>query len=172
MPMPPSAAETVSLPLSVFVARADAERMAFPVVVMPPQAQQRFGGPTDDIWTVKSEAQNRWLDRRVTYDPITGAEKSRSGFADQHVLDQIVNTGVAWHEGQLFGLANQLIGLATATALITLSIVGILMWLNAGHEANWALRNQRRHSKRGGQWQCSSCLPSSFHYLERRCWLF
>lgn len=117
------------LPLSIFVAKAAAEHMAFPVLVLPPHAQQKFGGPTAGVWTVKSEAQNRWLDRRVTYDPVTGAETGRSGFADQHVLDRIVNTGVAWHEGQLFGLANQLIGVATAVGLVAISVLGALMWL-------------------------------------------
>ena len=69
-------------------------------------------------WTVKSAAQNRTLTRQVTYDPATGARVGRSGFADQHVLDRIVNTGVAWHEGQLFGVANQIVGVLTAPALI------------------------------------------------------
>ncbi len=117
------------LPLSTFVAKAEAQHMAFPVMILPPHAMQKFGGPTANLWTVKSEAQNRWLARRVTYDPATGAETGRSGFADQHILDRVVNTGVAWHEGQLFGLANQLIGVATALGLIATSILGVLMWL-------------------------------------------
>lgn len=128
MPMP-ATAEPTGLPLSVFVAKAQAERMAFPVLVLPPHAVQKFGPPTANVWTVKSEAQNRWLDRRVTYDPASGVETGRSGFADQHVIDRIVNTGVAWHEGQLFGLANQLIGVATAVALVAISGLGAAMWL-------------------------------------------
>lgn len=128
MPMPVPA-EAGGRPLSVFVAKAYAERMAFPVLVLPPHAVQKFGPPTGDFWTVKSEAQNRWLDRSVTYDRQSGAEHGRSGFADQHVVDRIVNTGVAWHEGQLFGLANQLIGVATALSLIAISILGVVMWM-------------------------------------------
>ncbi|MGY2735985.1 putative iron-regulated membrane protein [Sphingomonas sp. UYP23] len=127
-PMPVVAAPA-GLPLSAFVARAVAERLAFPVLVLPPHAVQKFGPPTANVWTVKSEAQNRWLDRRVTYDPVSGVETGRSGFADQHVIDRIVNTGVAWHEGQLFGLANQLIGVATAVALVAISGLGGAMWL-------------------------------------------
>jgi uncharacterized iron-regulated membrane protein len=124
---PPPPPEDV--PLSAFVAKARAERMAFPVVVLPPHAPQRFGPPTGNVWTAKSETQNRPLTRQVTYDSATGAEAGRTGFADTHVVDRIVNTGIAWHEGQLFGLANQLLGLATALALIAISIVGVLMWL-------------------------------------------
>ncbi|HEX8124552.1 MAG TPA: PepSY domain-containing protein [Allosphingosinicella sp.] len=117
------------LPLSAFVARAQGERMAFPVVILPPNAPQRFGPPSGNFWTVKSETQNRPLTRQVTYDPSTGAETGRRGFADSHVVDRVVNTGIAWHEGQLFGLANQLIGVATALALVAISLMGLLMWL-------------------------------------------
>lgn len=117
------------LPLAAFVARAEAEHMAFPVLILPPHAPQRFGPPTGNEWTVKSEPQNRWLGRRVSYDPRTGAETGRSSFADQHVVDRVVNTGVAWHEGQLFGWVNQLIGLLTSIALLAISILGIAMWL-------------------------------------------
>ena len=130
MPMPMAATPpTVGLPLSVFVVRAQAESLAFPALVLPPHAVQQFGPPTGNVWTAKSEAQNRWLDRQVAYDPVTGAEKGRRGFADQHVVDRIVNTGVAWHEGQLFGWVNQFIGVLTALALVTISIAGIFMWL-------------------------------------------
>lgn len=125
----PPAVMHSGLPLSAFVARAQAERMAFPVVVLPPNAPQRFGPPTGNEWTVKSETQNRPLTRQVTYDPATGAETGRRGFADTHVVDRVVNTGIAWHEGQLFGVPNQLLGLATALALIATSIMGVLMWL-------------------------------------------
>lgn len=125
----PPTAEVEGLPLSTFVAKAQAERMTFPVVVVPPFAPQRFGPPTGNVWTAKSETQNRPLTRQVTYDPATGAETGRRGFADTHVIDRVVNTGIAWHEGQLFGWANQLLGLLTALALVAISILGVLMWL-------------------------------------------
>lgn len=117
------------LPLSTYVAKAEAEAMAFPVLVYPPFAPQRFGPPTGDEWTVKSEAQNRPLARQVTYARATGEETGRSSFSDQHILDRVVNTGVAWHEGQLFGLANQIIGVLTALTLLSLGVLGAIMWL-------------------------------------------
>jgi uncharacterized iron-regulated membrane protein len=103
--------------------------MAPPVLVVPPKAPQRFGPPNGNFWTVKSETQNRPLVRQVSYDPAMAMEVERSGFADKHIVDRIVNTGIAWHEGQLFGWANQLMGLLTAFALIAVSIMGVLMWL-------------------------------------------
>ena len=79
-------------------------------------------------WTVKSEAQNRPLNRQITFDVATGKEMSRTGFADKHIIDRAVNYGIAWHEGQLFGWFNQFVGVVTALGLITLVISGFLMW--------------------------------------------
>jgi uncharacterized iron-regulated membrane protein len=110
-----------SVPLEMIVAQAESEHLAFPVIVAPP------AGP-DTGWTVRSDAQNRPLRVTIKYDGRTGYEVSRETFADKHPIDQVVGYGIAWHEGQLFGLANQLIGVATALALITLSVSGFVMW--------------------------------------------
>jgi uncharacterized iron-regulated membrane protein len=118
-----------SLPLSHFVGLARAEGLAFPALVIPPNSPQRFGPPTGDEWTAKSQAQNRTLNRTVTYDKVSGEETARSGFGDKHAIDRAVGYGIAWHEGQLFGIANQIMGLLTAIALIFISVLGVVMWL-------------------------------------------
>lgn len=114
--------------LGDMVRKAQLERLPHPVWVKPPGAPERFGPPAPMAWTVKSEAQNRPLNRTITFDMATGAELSRNSFADKHVIDRMVNYGIAWHEGQLFGWINQLIGVLTAVALITLTVTGFLMW--------------------------------------------
>ena len=114
--------------LADMVARAKAENLPYPALVKPPGTPIERGGPPSTVWTVTSEAQNRPLNRTITYDMATGAELSRTNFADKHPIDRAVNYGVAWHEGQLFGWVNQLIGLLTAVALITLMISGFVMW--------------------------------------------
>ena len=106
--------------LGEIVARAKSERLAFPVSVLPP------GASAD--WTVRSDAQNRPLRMTLTYDARTGAVTSRQTFADKHPIDRVLGYSVAWHEGQLFGWINQLIGLATALALVALAVTGFLMW--------------------------------------------
>jgi len=127
-PMDLRASLPAGLPLSAFVARAEAEGMVFPVIVIAPHSPQRFGPLTGAEWTVKSEPQNRTLGRSVTFDPTSGEELARSGFADKHVLDRLVNYGIAWHEGQLFGWINQLAGLVVAIALMGMSVLGAVMW--------------------------------------------
>jgi uncharacterized iron-regulated membrane protein len=114
--------------LADMVGKAKLEKLPHPVLVKPPGAPERFGPPTPMAWTIKSEAQNRPLNRSISFDVATGKEISRTGFADKHVIDQAVNYGIAWHEGQLFGWINQLIGVLTALGLITLVISGFMMW--------------------------------------------
>ena len=117
-----------SASLQYIVLRARGEGMPAPAIVQPPGAPNDFGPPNGNVWTLTTLTQNRPQVRKVSYDPETSIEVGRSGFADKHAIDRAVGFGIAWHEGQLFGLANQLIGVATALALFTLAISGFLMW--------------------------------------------
>lgn len=114
--------------LADVVAKAEAERLAFPVIIMPPGATQRAAAKPDMAWTVRSDTPNRPLRVTITYDMATGQPLSREGFAQKHPIDRVVGYGVAWHEGALFGWVNQLIGLMTALMLITLAVSGFLLW--------------------------------------------
>lgn len=129
--MPDGTVMTMAMtPVSLgrIVAQARGEHLPFPVIVTPPGTPQRFGGMADSLWSVRSDTQNRPLRVSLTYDPMTGKQVTREAFADKHVIDRAVGYGVAWHEGQLFGIANQLIGVATALMLIILAISGFVMW--------------------------------------------
>jgi uncharacterized iron-regulated membrane protein len=79
-------------------------------------------------WTAKSMTANRPQRVNLSIDGATGAIVSREDFSDRHLIDRIVSTGVAAHEGQLFGPANQLLGLLTASGLILLCVSGTIMW--------------------------------------------
>lgn len=121
-------AAPAGLTLTQMVARARAERMSAPALLAPPGAPAAFGPPNGNVWKLSSEPQNRPLARSVSYDPMTGAEVARSDFADKHPIDRVVGYGIAWHEGQLFGWFNQLVGVLTALALMMLAVSGIVMW--------------------------------------------
>lgn len=120
--------EMTAVPLGQIVAEARSEHLPFPVIVTPPGMPQRFGGKAMSAWSVRSDTQNRPLRVSLTYDPMTGRQISRESFADKHVIDRVVGYGVAWHEGQLFGLANQVIGVVTALMLVMLCVSGFVMW--------------------------------------------
>jgi uncharacterized iron-regulated membrane protein len=92
-----------------------------PVLIAPP-------GRGSSNWTAKSMTANRTQRASLVVDEATGAIVSREDFRDRHLIDRIVGTGVAAHEGQLFGWPNQLLGLTTALGLILLCVSGVIMW--------------------------------------------
>lgn len=114
--------------LTAIVSRAEAQRLPFPVIVTPPGMPQRFGAKASAQWTVRSDTQNRPNRVTIRYDAATGVETGRETFADKHAIDRVIGYGIAWHEGQLFGLANQLIGVATALMLVLMAASGFIMW--------------------------------------------
>ncbi|HWK54965.1 MAG TPA: PepSY domain-containing protein [Hyphomicrobiales bacterium] len=114
--------------LDVMVAKARAERLAFPAIVTVPGGPGRFDQPGEWVWTLRSDALNTPLQQLIRFDAGAGQELSRERFQDGHVIDRIVGYGIAWHQGQLFGWMNQLIGVLTALGLVTLATSGFMLW--------------------------------------------
>ncbi|HEY4358043.1 MAG TPA: PepSY domain-containing protein [Acidobacteriaceae bacterium] len=96
-------------------------RLPNPVLISPPM---RAGGD----WTAKSDTRDRPQRVDLVLDGKDGAILSRTDFHSKPWLDRVIGTGIAAHEGQLFGLANQLVSLFTVVGLMTLSISGLMMW--------------------------------------------
>jgi uncharacterized iron-regulated membrane protein len=92
-----------------------------PTVVTPPT---KPGGD----WTVVSNTQNRPLRQTVHLHPQTAEITRRETFDKKHWIDRVVGTCIAAHEGQLFGVANQLMGLAAAIGLIAVCLSAVLLW--------------------------------------------
>lgn len=95
--------------------------LAAPVSIKPPATA---GAP----WLVASEAANRPLRSNLTVDGATGRLIARSDFSERHWIDKTIGYGIAAHEGQLFGIANQILGTLTALFLVGLSVSGVVMW--------------------------------------------
>jgi uncharacterized iron-regulated membrane protein len=95
--------------------------LAQPVLISPPS---KAGGN----WTAKSAADDRPLDVDLVLDGKTGAILKRTGFESKPLIDRMVGTGIAAHEGALFGPANQLLALFTTMGLVLLSLSGLVMW--------------------------------------------
>lgn len=91
-------------------------------------ASARFGPGNGSYWKLTSQTQNRPEIKTILYDGENGAAIDRRGFADKHMIDRIINHGIAWHEGQLLGWLNQAIGVMTALMLIALAASGAVMW--------------------------------------------
>lgn len=92
-----------------------------PVLISPPM---HAGGD----WSAKSDTRDRPLRVDLVLDGKTGAILKRTDFHSKPWLDRVIVTGIAAHEGQLFGVANQLVSLFTTIGLVTLSLSGLVMW--------------------------------------------
>jgi uncharacterized iron-regulated membrane protein len=104
--------------LEPLVARLKVPR---PVWILPPAHR---GGD----WTISSQIQTRPLRITYTVDPTTGRVTGVQTFAQQNIVDKIVNVAVSIHEGQLFGRLNQAILLLTACCLVIMTISAAVMW--------------------------------------------
>lgn len=113
-------------PVDRLVPVAQTLHLAAPVEIMP---AMKAGG----MWTIKSDSQNRTLCDVLQADPDTGKIVSRQNFAQRLFLDKMVGIRVAAHEGQLFGLLNQLLGLMTAMGLVLLSVSAVVLWWRRRH---------------------------------------
>lgn len=118
--------------LDQVVAKVAPLNWAAPVLIAPSgaKAPRSAGaakkGPAG--WKVRSDAQNRPRRQSLQVDARTGEVSRHETFADKHVIDKVVNVGVAAHEGQLFGAWNQVLGVLTAAGLVLLSVSGVVMW--------------------------------------------
>lgn len=112
---------TDDAPLDRIIANVVPLQIAGPVLIAPPTKQ-------DGLWTAKSDAGDRPSRVNLTIDGASGTIVKREDFAERHWIDRAVGYGVAGHEGQLFGLANQLLGMAAAVGLILLAISGTILW--------------------------------------------
>jgi uncharacterized iron-regulated membrane protein len=110
-----------SIGVDTVVQRVAAYGLDPPVRIYLPSERQRF-------WRVRSETQNVPRVRELELDARTGGLLRERRFADKSLLDRAVGIGIAAHEGQLFGPANQALGLVAALGLVTLCISAIVLW--------------------------------------------
>lgn len=108
--------------LARVVAAADDAGLGRPYTVMPPEDAGR-------AWTV-TDTDSRWPIRETSLaiDPASGRVIDRLRFADRPLLDQATTIGIAFHQAELFGPANQIGLTLLAVALIVLVISGYAMW--------------------------------------------
>lgn len=100
---------------------AAAQKLAAPAMLVPPA---RPGAP----WLARSEAQDRTAQVTVGLDAATARVVDRRDFAGKPLIERIVGVGASMHEGQLYGLANQLLGLFTALCLILVAVSSTVLW--------------------------------------------
>lgn len=107
--------------LDRIVATVQPLHLPAPVLITPPSKASAD-------WGARSDTQNRPQRVSLTLDATSGAILQRQEFSQRPLLDRIIGTGTAAHEGQLFGWFNQLLGVLTALGLVTISLSAVKLW--------------------------------------------
>jgi uncharacterized iron-regulated membrane protein len=127
------AARPLAAPISLdhVLPRVAALHLDPPVRVYLPSDRQPW-------FRVRSETQNRPRVRELEFG-LDGALLRDEGFGSKPLVDRMVGVGVAAHEGQLFGPANQALGLITALGLLLLCVSAIVMWWRRTPHGNFGI---------------------------------
>ncbi len=121
-PMPastPTSAETIGLDEAVAIFT---ERGIAPGYVVD------FPGDETGVFSASVYPDEIAGERIIHLDQYSGEVLFDAGFADLGAVGQAIEWGISVHMGQEFGLANQLLMLATCLAIIVMSVSAVLMW--------------------------------------------
>jgi len=120
-------AEAASAALATPIRLDDVIKRVAPLGLEPP-VRVYLPSESAPYWRVRAETQNRPRVRELELDARSGEVLREKNFGQKPAIDRVIGVGIAAHEGQLFGLGNQLLGLFTALGLITMCISAVVMW--------------------------------------------
>ncbi|MBS0633608.1 MAG: PepSY domain-containing protein [Verrucomicrobia bacterium] len=95
--------------------------------VTDPYAIVLPSGPTG-VFSIITDRNRPFSRAFIHLDQYSGKILADVRFKDFGLMGKFYSAGIIAHEGQLFGLANQLLGLAAALGVILLAVTGVLMW--------------------------------------------
>lgn len=112
-------------PLTMSVSEADAEAKQLGIV-KPYQITLPHG--EQGVYTISSLHSNPMNEKTMHLDQYSGTVLSSVTFADYGLLAKMISMGIGFHEGKLFGLLNQLVGLALCLGLIFIVVSSVVLW--------------------------------------------
>ncbi len=80
------------------------------------------------VYSILSDRNRAFSRAYVHLDQYSGKVLADVRFKDFGTMGKFYTFGIIAHEGQLFGLANQLLGLLTCLGIIGLAVTGVAMW--------------------------------------------
>lgn len=84
-------------------------------------------GPTG-VFSILSDRNRAFTRAYLHLDQYSGRVLADVRFKDFGLIGKFYTFGIIAHEGQLFGLANQLLGLLACLGVILLAVTGVAMW--------------------------------------------
>ncbi|WP_191562509.1 PepSY-associated TM helix domain-containing protein [Metabacillus idriensis] len=122
LPVPASSsAKYVSISLEDVQYIAENEQVKKPYTISFPQDEK-------GVYTISAAHANPSSDATLHIDQYSGSVLSDVRFHDYGIMAKGISLGIALHEGSLFGLANQMIGLIVCLGLIGLVLSSFIMW--------------------------------------------
>lgn len=100
---------------------AQAEKIQKPYTISMPQGEK-------GVYTISTSHTKPGDNATLHVDQYSGAILSDVRFDDYGIMGKGITMGVALHEGRLFGVANQILGLITCLGLIGLIVSSYVMW--------------------------------------------
>ncbi|MGO4542862.1 PepSY-associated TM helix domain-containing protein [Paenibacillus sp. 2TAB19] len=128
----PWAAESIPVPASmagsyVPLSINEVEQIATRENIHKPYTISVPAGQTG-VYTISTSQPNPYYNATLHIDQYSGAKLTDVRFADYGIMAKAISYGIAFHEGTLFGLANQLIGLVACLGLILVALSSYVMW--------------------------------------------
>lgn len=119
----PNSSVTGYVPLSLEKVTdiAQAEKIQKPYTISMPQGEK-------GVYTISTSHTKPGDNATLHVDQYSGAILSDVRFDDYGIMGKGITMGVALHEGRLFGVANQILGLITCLGLIGLIVSSYVMW--------------------------------------------
>ncbi len=122
VPVPASVAGGyVTLSLDDIANIADDQQVIKPYTITNP-----FG--ENGVFTVSTAHSKPGHSATLHIDQYSGAVLTDVRFEDFGILAKLITYGIAFHEGRLFGIANQLLGVVACLGLILISVSSYIMW--------------------------------------------
>lgn len=122
LPVPESAVGGyVPLAVQDVIAIADKRQVKLPYTLSMPRGET-------GVYTISTSHTKPGDDATLHIDQYSGAVLTDVRFADYGLMAKGITIGIALHEGRLFGLANQLLGLITCIGVMLMAASSYFMW--------------------------------------------
>ncbi|MCR8659580.1 PepSY-associated TM helix domain-containing protein [Paenibacillus endoradicis] len=141
LPVPISASSDY-LPLNIdtIVNTAANHNVLLPYTITLPQGET-------GVFTLSTSHIKPGKDATLHIDQYSGAILTDVRYADYGVMGKAISLGIAFHEGRLFGLVNQLVGLIACIGLILIAISSYIMWKKRKPKGKLGAPSQPRNKK-------------------------
>lgn len=141
LPVPISASSGY-LPINIdyIVNIADRQHVLLPYTITVPQGET-------GVFTLSTSHIKPDNNATLHIDQYTGAVLTDVRYADYGIMAKAISLGIAFHEGKLFGWANQLLGLIACAGLILIAISSYIMWRKRKPEGKLGAPSQPKNKK-------------------------